>query len=1376
MATADFGLSGWLENVPQVELGGLVPDPVRAFSPLTDRQPRLIVNAPRAQTALQNKWSGYMQTLAAEYDPTLINAMMDFDAQRVKNGQSPLSEDETRAALEAARTRTQVTPEPQRSISTPWAVAGNAIKDIGDIVKAIPRMPLALVHEAQAIPQIPEAMKAGPNPLAGLAQAPGIRLLPGAFVVGSVASGQPGELLRHPVMTALDVLPAANVAAKATGTFRAVDEVVQAARRGRETTTLSTRDFRQLDRMADRPISTAMFNRIGEDGLPVRSPAGEFVDNIRSTRLGQFLTQHFGRTQQDLMFGLNRIPAEGNAVLEGKLAPRNEIEAITKAAHDFRAQLGQIDPTLTSVEGMDRMSAIWQAMDDDIYTGLDDAQLAAISVYNTEILPPLTDWTLRNSRNLEYGGEVYDIKTGTMLREARARVQERETLHTVRNAILGGDPMDAVGILTQRLRAPGKKPGRRGRMPAIERARSIEAGEVGAKELLLSWRGTRQALRNAGHDTGILDELASKKGGGIASGRFQRAIEDLHEGRIQLDTMDSMTMEQVLEYAKLHSGESIAYRDLVNGIARHEWKGVTDALDSLRGADPAFVRGVRNLRDTARLMDNSTFKQATLDGVATAKGSLGKLEMENLPARFKPKAQEITRDIVARKLIEVNQDILDTGTAASVEAILRARDAGELAGIPGFTERMYSQAQKEAARTVMAMKADGFDPIFRHSVTPNRVEQSLRFGENIVPVDAQATKLRRDNMAPTLKDITVSINDHAMQFMSEGVREAQLHWIADNYGYTLAELNTMFHEPARWRAGKSSALNYEGHKTKLITERYRALDPEELGYNWGSPYVNQLKSEQIYVPMEVYKNLKSLTDPHSILGGIFDPITKTFRIATTGLSLRTQMYNMVGGMVSTFLQSPTALFKYGNEARAMMRDHTLIPEEMVGLIGSQKRTMLELDDLQKGKVVEGVRKYMVGEKMRGWWDEAQARKTPGKPITGRFGEKFKGLVEKSYDFNGMFDDYYRMVAYLDEYNKGIAKGYTAEVAGYRAMGVARRILQDYLGMTPFERNIVKSLIPFYGFIGHAMRYVLRYPFDHPLRAEMMAKLAAAEMEDHSMGLPTRFMSNLFFGGMDDKGNQRAFNLGPFNPFGDVANSMTVAGFLGNTNPVLQTAFEMVGLDRGKAELYPSLRYDAETGRMAAETPGFFQALTGNIVPQSAALLAIMGLNGQYNEMLQRDPSAAGRYLLSTLTIPMVERQFNVPQEQFAAELARRKSANSVLNAALKSGNWKEAMRYPSLVKYLEALDELPPEQLQAFQPIDRSQAFAMAKDAFAGLPQTTQTSAAPVAPGTNVPQVPLDDIVMAQMQQVALGPSPSPQPGQSVGANAAGGALGTQGI
>lgn len=284
---------------------------------------------------------------------------------------------------------------------------------------------------------------------------------------------------------------------------------------------------------------------------------------------------------------------------------------------------------------------------------------------------------------------------------------------------------------------------------------------------------------------------------------------------------------------------------------------------------------------------------------------------------------------------------------------------------------------------------------------------------------------------------------------------------------------------------------------------------------------------------------------------------------------------------------------------------------------------------------------------------------------------------------------------------------------------------------------MKSLVPFYGFMSYAMRFVMSYPMDHPLRAEMISKLAQAEMEDMN-ALPTRFMSNWFIGGMDAEGGQNALNLAPINPYGEVANMLTLEGFLGATNPAINTMFQMVGLDQGQAELYPSLRYDPETGRLGAKRGNPILALLENTIPQSSLVTSVLGVNDQFNETLQRDPAAANRLLLSSLTVPILWRKYNVPQEQFKAEVARMETEQVVLNQALKTGDWSEALRYPSLAAYLDALDAMPDQDLAAYRGLSKDQAAEIARSSMAGRP-----------PG--LPSVPvLDDVVKAQMDQVGL--------------------------
>ena len=626
--------------------------------------------------------------------------------------------------------------------------------------------------------------------------------------------------------------------------------------------------------------------------------------------------------------------------------------------------------------------------------------------------------------------------------------------------------------------------------------------------------------------------------------------------------------------------------------------------------------------------------------------------------------------------------------------------------IPGFDVKMYNKLTRETTATWMDMKAQGFDPVFVHSVPTGRINRVLYPAQSIIPKDASSTKKRMIDMTPAAQDFTIAASDQMMEFISKREIETALKHIVDMKGESQAVLRERYYRAAEKRAARSPVKTVDGHLQDLMTENYRKFDVVEEGYNWGSPYLKKLADEQPWIPINTYDNLKSLADPGMIAGGMFDGLTKTFRIATVGLSLRTQIYNVIGGALSVELQSPGSMLRQGARVKQYMddaragRSSAWFDDELKTMIGSQKQAMLRLDDVAAGKVTEGAVNYLKGKKFKGWWDQIQQHKIDsgkiGKPKD--FKGKITGVTEKLYDLNGFFDDMYRMVSYYDELDRGIKKGMTRDNASAAAIGQTRKVLQDWMGMTPMERGIMKSIVPFYGFVGHAIRFVMAYPLDHPLRAEIMTKLAMAELEDME-GMPTRFLSSLFFGEQDAEGNQTALNMAAMNPFGDVANMLTISGFLGATNPAISTALQMVGVDQGEAELYPSLRFDPESGRLSAQHSNPLMMLAENTIPQSALVGALLGINGEFNDALRRDPAAANRMLLSGMTIPILWRQYNVPQEQFKAEVARFDAQETVKNQALKTGDWSEALRYPSLAQYLGALDDMPDDQLSAFHPV-----------------------------------------------------------------------------
>lgn len=58
---------------------------------------------------------------------------------------------------------------------------------------------------------------------------------------------------------------------------------------------------------------------------------------------------------------------------------------------------------------------------------------------------------------------------------------------------------------------------------------------------------------------------------------------------------------------------------------------------------------------------------------------------------------------------------------------------------------------------------------------------------------------------------------------------------------------------------------------------------------------------------------------------------------------------------------------------------------------------------------------------------------------------------------------------------------------------------------------MKTAFPIYGVQAHSIRYALRYPMDHPLRADLLASTARSELDDNAT-LPSSFLTNLFITG------------------------------------------------------------------------------------------------------------------------------------------------------------------------------------------------------------------------------------------------------------------------
>lgn len=1270
-------------SIPQIDIGDYVPD---IISP-TQRQP-IIPNLPRAASAIESKYApgGYFDKLVSTgtYAPHVINALRNYDQSRVAQGQAPLSEAETTSALQAATTGTQVTPERQRSL---FNLPGNLVHDTTDILKSIPRLPGALFNEVKSLPTIGQHLADDPNLIHGLATAPGLRMIPGAFIAANLSGGTPGELLRHPLFTGLDLLPAANELASGTKLARTAEEAARAFSEG--TSDVSLRAGLESQRLAKRPLKTLLTHRLDEAGNIERNTVGELSEMIKQTKGGRYLQQTFGQQSRDAMYASNMAVQRTNAIMNGELTvPNDVLSSLAPKLTEYQAHIDRLGLT-----GIDQQAKLHDILTSGGVTS--DPVLNEAVELTRQLNSDVATAIQQSQQGVMFNGELYDLKKGMALREQERLLSQHRTLTQHRGAL-------EAGTISPELISPEQVIG--------DQLNNL--GTLSGKDLTLQHNILIRKLRAAGVDTSQLSEAWQS-----VSGRVKKV-----KGRTVVIPKDPAVYENVLRQAladpkslgelpmtsiedtmsKLKSltqdeATRLGAKDITFGILNRNFKSITKGIEQLRTTsawdDTPFITRLREMRDSGDFI-NRHLSKYTEKSLLSRERAFNKFSNESVPARFLPEVGRRTIQGTKEKLIDIN------GVDQAAE-INRLADLGMWSEIPGFTDKMYRTVQREAATQWQTLRDQGFDPVYVHTVTPNKANAALNSYATIVPKTASAVKARAWDMAPTVKNVSLAMSDEVRQLISKQNVELSLKDIMDRMGETETELRNRYQQTARSRTARNPSLDFEGHLQNVINENYTRFNPETQGYSWGSPYLKKLAKDEMFIPVSVAKNLKALAEPTRILGGVLDPVTNAFRIATTSLSLRTQLYNIFGNGIAAELQNPGVLLRSGAKAREWIRNPEAMPEELRTLLGLTKQGQLDLSRESMGAMNEGVYAYLKGKTLGRMLSEDGQTAMAG----GKLREGFKTLTEKSFALNSKFDDFYRMTNYIDEYDRAIRTGSNVADAERKAIVAVRQNVQDWMSATPIERSVIRSIIPFYGYMGHAMRFVLRYPFDHPLRTEMISKLAKTEMDDSA--LPSRFLSMLFLGHVGANGEQTAINAGPFNPFGDIANYMTIQGLLGATNPVIQTILSTAGIDNGQAELYPSLRYDSETGRLTAAGKNPFTNLLQNTIPQSQLITALLGVNSDYKDMSRRDPAAAMRYLASGLTIPIAWRQLNVDQEQIKAELARQDAEAKVKSEALKTGNWSEALQYPSLVEYLRAVDSLTPEQRAPFMKLSAEQQKAL---------------------------------------------------------------------
>ncbi len=1161
--------------------------------------PTLTRNAPKAYTTFQNKWSTLtpqIPQLVAKLSEGrgdnrgAVNALLKYDGERVGRGQAPLTMDETLKVLRTALTNKAATPDAEPS---PLNLPVNAFRDLTNILTALPRLPVAVAKEITALPTIPakiaEAQEQGDNIIQAVAEAPGVRLLPGAYAVGSLAAGGEGikELARHPISTLLDVLTAA-----------------QAAGVG--------------PKIAASPIGT--FGR-------------KVVDAAKPTRLGQFAQGAFSDLAREQAIAFGKANWESKVGQDPSLPSRNVSETLGKEATVLAQRfLDEVPPERRTLVFDLAEQGTWDLPGADI-TAAERALLIAKQDYNYRAAAETADLNLTVNGDFYGQTETFTPQKWKAITRARTSALRYNTFAPLADAIRSQFSATRPSFVAD---------------PTDIYRQLVDTQQVA--EFMQHRQIPKASKQN--YLTGIA-QLHDIAGVSLPAG-YKRLV---RAGRI----------DEALQTLESH----------------------TPTIATAAATQPTLTRAQRWL---------ATNKVYTPKAALRHTRNAEAVQLRNAPDRWQPHTQTEIANRVEKALVDRGYLVSTHPNFETISDYMRDSQFKMMVDEGLITERELFNWRTEAEATILDMRAQGVDPIFMHHVPtskatqPNFPKPLNTIRDSVVGKPSQV-QARTMDATPYTHNFAVSITHQGMELLNyrnsleflrtylatEAVPGAEFPLFARKYG----DLYRQYMGAAQRDISAEFGID---HKTAIAQRIDREWDwfrvdqlPENLRNDLGVPSVaTRNHPDAIYLPKYLSKNFDLFTRPQSY-GSIFDKVTNAFRMSVLPFSPRWHINNVTSGAVMvTARTDPTAIVRYmadslelnkairaGDEAEMLASGVT---QRFRRTLGSTSEPYLEWH-------------YHAGRQQARWYAESAIGEAAKQGI-----DAVQALATKSHELNGLVDDMYRTITFLYGRDKALLKAANdgipigIEDAGRIGERLARKTMMTFDKMTPLERSILRSVFPFYGFMQHIISYAWQYPIDHPFRAAITSSFARNELDDLGTGLPQTFLNSLFLGNPDEDGNVTSLQLSGMNPFKDVANYMTLTGFMSGLNPIFSSILEQVGVDtrQGGATLYPNVRYDAASGRMRASHPNPITNFIYNTIPQTQVLTGIMDRGSELQSALHRDPASGVRMVLSQVGVPILWRDYNVPTEQFKAELNRQRGQAEALSQALETGDYTSAVEYPAL--------------------------------------------------------------------------------------------------
>ena len=738
--------------------------------------------------------------------------------------------------------------------------------------------------------------------------------------------------------------------------------------------------------------------------------------------------------------------------------------------------------------------------------------------------------------------------------------------------------------------------------------------------------------------------------------------------------------------------------------------------------------------------------------------TVARLERSTVPARWAPLVQKAIDERMtqlARTLTEAASEkgLLDPDDAFRVvELVNRNREYRQLQKVldrlgdpdlPATWETLYRHTIAEMRGSWQELAAEGLDPVFVHHVGIGRAHIVHFPGVRTEARPPGHWQERTLDFSPHEGDLSLALHhqmmeilvkkgeDHMVDLITNGSKYEGWRPVAKSYG----ELVDLMRPVIERHQSHHRGMSFEQAAQQVIGRTWVRWDHSKFK-NFGTPESPMYPSggrgrpgvpapmshaEHLYIPRNIWDALQDFQRAPRV-SAVWDPVMNVFRTSTLILSPRWHVYNLLGNMLNVTTAEGFGWVKHLPEAwraaNAVRRG--VQPSELVGVTPLPHNIRLSLGQARVEQITYNEFGRAAMDQLRTKLDDiapgtSQKLLDWGKPL----GKQFNRLTDLSLRLNAMVDDAARIAGWLAAYERFMKKkpSYSpwverwlhdrgamprswSELARIQAERDMRKWAYNWDSLTPWERSAARFVFPFYGFFSHILRYATQYTIDHPFRMAVVAAFARSELEDWGTGLPAYLHNLVIVSAPDEKGFRKALNFGGWNPFADTAALLTLTGWMSQANPIISTLAQQFGIDprTGEASLYPTARFNEQTGRLELAKPSFVQSAVQNLIPQTQAVFNLAGVNPDFNRLSVSNPQAAHRLLATSVGVPVLVRDVNPIQEVAKAEMARRNAAKQALSEALRSGA-STVPGYPSLTAQLQTLKaQADPQMLQRFRP------------------------------------------------------------------------------